>query len=576
MRTLILLIGIGLLGLPMRAQVTMEELAADYLIDADARSYGVAVGDYDNDLLEDLYISRDNAPNLLYHALPDGTFEEVAAAAGVDWAGRARSVLWADLDNDGFLDILVANTGQKNRYFHNLGDGTFEDRSLASGIGQFNYQTRSIHVADVNGDGLLDIYTANMLEPNELLINNGDGTFQDQCTMRNAQDFMIAMGAVFFDYDLDGDQDLYLTHDSYQANILYRNDGTGMFTDVSNLSGTNIASQGMGVDVGDVDNDGYPDIYITNLGDNTLLRNAGNGYFQNISALSGATDQGMGWGLTWWDADNDGRQDIYVANEYGFSPFPNLLYHNNGDNTFTDVAPGTDLESPYGGYGMATLDVNYDGRLDLVQINAGNAERNQLFVNRSDNENHWIRLQLEQPDLNRRAVGSRVRVTMPTGVQTDEVTVGSGYTSQNSYRLHFGLADQTAVDLQVFWANGDTSTFTGLAADHLYRLRPDTLPEILYPFGEPVNSTDINTPGQEVQLLTNPVQHELIGRWEGGLTGDVTLRILDAQGRVLLTQRFTRSSENTFRLAAGHLAPGAYWLHTQRGEHTQTIPFIKQ
>ena len=290
----------------MAAQIQFEELATDFGLAATGRSVGVAIGDYDNDQLEDIYVGRSGMPNLLYRALPDGTFEEVGELAGAALGGATRMVLWADLDNDGYLDILCGNSDGHNAYLRNNRDGTFTNLTEAAGLRLQPYRTRSINVADIDADGDLDIYTANLSEPNELFINDGTGQFTEECDARNTQDELIAMGAIFFDYDLDGDQDLYVTHDSYQPNKLFDNDGTGHFVEKGQFSGTAIAIQSMGVDVGDMDNDGDFDIYVTNLGANVLLRNTGIGFFQNSSFVSDIGDPGMGWGVTWLDADNDG------------------------------------------------------------------------------------------------------------------------------------------------------------------------------------------------------------------------------------------------------------------------------
>ena len=561
--------------LTLTAQVDFADVAAAYGLAAPGRSIGVAVGDYDNDGLEDIYVGRSGMPNLLYRALPDGTFESTGPAAGVAVSGNTRMVLWADLDNDGRLDLLRADTDGYNHYFHNNGDGTFTDRTEAAGLRAHAYRTRSINVADIDGDGDLDIYTANLLEPNELFINDGTGTFTDECDARNAQDELIAMGVVFFDYDLDGDQDLYVTHDSYQPNKLFENDGTGHFQEKGQFSGTAVAIQSMGVDVGDLDNDGDFDIYITNLGENVLLRNTGIGFFQNSSFVSGVTDGGMGWGTTWWDYNNDGWQDLYVANEYGFAPLPNVLYHNNGDNSFTEVSAGTVLESPFGGYGMATLDVDYDGRLELFQANNSLDVPNQLFANTGDSTSHWLRLQLEQDSLNRFAVGARVRVHTDDYLTTDAVTVGSGYASQNSYRLHFGLGQDSIVDVEVFWPNGDTTVYADLAADSLYRLRAGAAPEGLYPLGVPVSVSSAVATKQDFRIRQNPITTHLQLDAVLPVATPPVLTVYDATGRLVYREQLrgglTFETDGLANLPAGYYVCRLHWP-----DGTQALPLIKR
>ena len=573
MRSLIVLL---LLPFSLIGQIQFEEVAAGFGLDAAGRSVGVAVGDYDNDELEDIYVGRTGMPNLLYHALPDGTFEEVGAQSGTNLGGATRMVVWADLDNDGLLDILCGNSDGHNAYLRNNGDGTFTNRTEAAGLRLQPYTTRSINAADFDGDGDLDIYVANLSQPNELFINDGTGYFTDECDARNAQDELIAMGVICFDYDLDGDLDIYATHDSYQPNKLFENDGTGHFVEKGQFSGTGIAIQSMGVDVGDMDNDGDFDIYVTNLGANVLLRNTGIGFFQNSSFVSGVTDPGMGWGCTWLDVDNDGWQDLYVANEYAFAPVPNILYRNNSDNSFSDVSAGTVLESPNGGYGMATLDVNYDGRLELLQANLGNDQPNEVFLNTTENDHHWIRLQLEQDSLNRFAVGARVLVTTNEFVTTDGVFAGSGYASQNSHRLHFGLGADSLVDLRVFWPNGDTSDYLNVLADSLYRIRPGTAPQGIYPLGLPVTtSTTTMATTTPFSLQTNPVGNLLQLKGDasiGNETGQII--VVNASGATVATHtlgHLTLAPIDVANLPAGYYVCRLRW----RGG-TQALPFIKR
>ena len=557
-----------LLPLGLSAQV-FTEAAAAYGLASSGRCVGVAVGDYDGDEREDIYVGRSGMPSLLYRALPDGTFEEVTEAAGVSVTASIRMVLWADLDDDGRLDLLLGNSNGPNFYFHNDGDGTFSDRSAASGIGAVANKTRSLNVADIDGDGDLDLYTANVLEPNELFINDGTGVFTDECTLRNAQDELIAMGAIFFDYDLDGDQDLYVTHDSYQPNKLFENDGTGYFTERGQFSGTAVAIQSMGVDVGDMDNDGDFDIYVTNLGENVLLRNTGIGFFQNSSFVSGVTDNGMGWGTTWWDADNDSWQDLYVANEYLFAPVTNVLYRNKGDNSFENVSAGTALESPYSGYGMATLDVNYDGRLDLLQANNSTNDVNELFLNESDDDAHYLRLQLEQDSSNRYAVGARVRVHTDAHTLTEAVIIGSGYASQNSYRLHFGLATDSLVDVAVYWPSGDTTYYTNVAADSLYRIRPTGEPTGVYPLGAPPVATGVTGLSEAAfGIVQNPVSNRL--RLSGPIHLLRSAIIFDVTGRPVHRSRLTSGE-----ISVETLPPGVYVCRLAWPGGSHSLRFVK-
>ncbi|RMD73627.1 MAG: VCBS repeat-containing protein, partial [Bacteroidetes bacterium] len=342
------------------AQPAFVDLATQAGIAATGQNYGIAIADYDGDGYDDLYVTRRDGPNLLYHNLGNLQFEEVAGVAGVANAGVSSCAVWGDFDNDGWPDLLVTDRDADNVLYHNNGDGTFTDITAQAGVAEGS-KVRAALTADVNGDGWLDIYLARLGLENKLYLNNGDGTFTDYTAASGALDDQISMGAVFFDYDNDGDPDLYLTHDAHQPYILYQNDGTGHFTDVSAAAGVNYAGQGMGVCTGDINHDGWLDIYITNLSFNTLYLNNGDGTFTDISDAAGVTDPGMGWGCTFLDCDNDTWPDIYMANDSYFSPLPNVLYRNRGDLTFENISEGTPLASMFAGYAVAVADFDHNG-----------------------------------------------------------------------------------------------------------------------------------------------------------------------------------------------------------------------
>lgn len=533
------------------------------------RNYGVAFGDFDGDGGEDIYISRHNAPNLLYRAVGQGRFEEVAQAAGVAHAGTTTVSTFADIDNDGDLDLYLGNRDEDNILYRNNGDGTFTDISAVAGVNS-GFRTRAVLFGDVDRDGWVDLYVANMNAPNFLYHNNADGTFTNIIEQANAQDYGVAMGSLFFDYDNDGDLDLYLTHDANQPNILYRNDGSGHFENTSAYSGANIAAQGMGVDFADVNNDGYFDLYITNLYSNELLLNDGDGTFSLATAQAGVGDLGMGWGTVFLDYDNDGWTDLYAVNDYYFAPFYNVLYRNTGGGTFEAVGAGSPVESPLAGYGVAAGDVNADGFPDLVLANAGSNDGNQLLLNMAQGNNHFVKVQLEGTLSNRSAIGARVVVEAGGHRQMDEVCAGSGYASQNSFALHFGLGAAAVIDrLEIFWPSGEVEAYEGLAADQSYRFTETS--------GFVTAAPEEDTARLEGAVFPNPVSGTLQLRCRSHQAGRGQLSLLDIRGQVVWEKEVgVQAGWNSWPIDMRALSPGLYYLQGSGALAGQAFPVVRQ
>ncbi|MCI4670108.1 MAG: FG-GAP-like repeat-containing protein [Bacteroidia bacterium] len=429
-------------------------------------NYGVAIADYDKDGWEDIYLTRRPGANRLFKNI-GGSFVDVANSAGVDASVDTKIALWADFDNDGWLDLFLANRkGVDDMLYKNNGDGSFSDVSIQAGI-QHKGDPFAAITGDVDNDGYLDIYIAHFGGQNVLWRNNGNMTFTDITVQAGATSNLIAMGATFVDFDKDGDLDIYLTHDGYGPNIMYSNDGKGNFIDVAPGIGADIAAFGMGVDVGDINNDGWPDLYITNLYPNKLLLNKGNGAYQDITDSAGVGDPGMGWGAAFFDADNDGFQDIYFSNT---PAYPNILYKNNGDSTFSNISEGTVLSSQRGnGFGLASFDYNKDGRVDILLANSNDTVGVQLFRNDTENDFHWFAVKLNSNRLNNSAIGAKAEIFAGNHYAIDMVSGGSSWAAQHSPQLHFGLKNHTLIDsLVITWPDGEREIHVNLQVDQLF------------------------------------------------------------------------------------------------------------
>lgn len=450
-----------------------EEMTMPNNFNITGQNRGISIGDFNGDGLEDIYVSSLSGPNLLYKNLGNFQFEEVGALYGVNNRQSTNCSVWFDIDNDGDQDLYIANTFYPNTLYRNDGE-LFTDVTFEYGVGSIG-NAKSLHVADYDNDGYLDIYVAQFFDQNILFKNDRGKGFLDATAASGIDDTGRSLGAIFVDYDLDGDQDIYQTRDGIDQNLLFENNGDGTFSEISAELGLDYTGMGMGTDVADLNGDRYPDIYLTNLYENKLYHSKEGQGFDEVSTVSGVDDIGMGWSTFFFDCNNDGLQDIYLANDSyfgvnGISPIPNRLFINNGNNSFYFLSQLGREQNTYGSYGAATADFDLDGKIDIAIANHGAEDGNQLFKNTSPDRN-YIGIKLKGQQSNADGVGARVELYMGDKVKVDFVNAGSGYASQNSKRLHFGLGTTTAIDsLLVFWPSGIRQKVTDLAINQLHQI----------------------------------------------------------------------------------------------------------
>ena len=428
---------------------------------------GSAVGDYDNDGDQDLYVIG-YLRSLLYRNNGDGTFTDVTARAAVGNQGKwGSSGAWFDYDNDGLLDLIVVNyvdwteetnihcgeprpgyrsychpnkyRGQRPTLYRNQGGGVFEDRSLSSLIGK----------------------------------QAGN-----------------ALGVVCFDYDDDGWMDVFIANDSMQ-NYLYRNLGDGTFSDESFPAAVAFGENGepeagMGVDAADYDGDGRLDLYVTHLDFefDRLYRNTGDGSFEDVTfaaKLGYDTFPFSGFGVRFVDYDHDGRRDLFIVNGHVLDNIhlfhaetsyaePKLVFHNRGDGYENRTASlGADLSKPTVGRAAAFADYDNDGDIDvLVSNNGGQAE---LLRNDGGNRRHWLQVQLVGTRSNRDGVGARLRVSAGGLVQVDQRKGGMSYQAAHDPRVHFGLGESRKIDwIEVRWPSGIVDRVRNVEANRVVQI----------------------------------------------------------------------------------------------------------
>ena len=485
--------------------------------------------------------------------------QNISREIGLDKTSAGRGTAVFDLNGDGYLDVVIASNHAGMTVYRNNGDGTFRDASVGSGL-EYCYDTFAIAVGDYNNDGWDDLYvTRQGFYPGESVLyrNNGDGTFTDVTKEAGLQDWGTAFCAQWVDYDLDGRLDLFLTHnqgrlaDFAVPNRLFHNNGDGTFTDVTKAAGLSNVSPTIGGTWGDYDNDGYPDLFLSSgLGRAQLFHNNGDGTFTDVSAQAGVDEISLGFIALWCDYDNDGwldliqfvwspEDDVLYNLIHGKRPakgHPLILFHNNGDGTFTRKGQDLGLDECWGTMCANVGDYNNDGRLDLLLGNGAppmdRTEPPVLYEFQEDGKFHnvsfsaglphtgkghganfadlagdgrlcliiadggmypgdllttlvfrpetlpgnYLNVRLVGADSNRNAIGARLKLEAGGRSQHRAVDGGSGFGCL-PFEQHFGLSRIERVDsLEILWPSGLKQQFSNLPVNHTIRIvegRPD-------------------------------------------------------------------------------------------------------
>lgn len=460
---------------------TFTKITSGPFVTSDGDSRSVNWVDVNGDGFIDCMITNgptEGQDNFLYINNGTGGFTALTGDTIVKDNKPSDGATWADSDNDGDLDCFVVNWyNTKNLFYNNTRVGAFTQTQNAVETSGGYCETGSW--GDYDNDGLLDLYvtrSGGTLATNKNLLfhNEGGNVFTKVLTGTPVTDAFISRSVNWTDIDSDGDLDLFVTNEKDQNENLYRNDGAGVFTKLTNGPLLNDGGKTMSSNWGDYDNDGDLDVFLANdQGNDGLFRNDGQFNFTKITSDTVSNCGGNSFSSAWSDIDNDGDIDLYVTNSFGTTTlWPNFLFLNNGNGSFTRVgntAPATDLDWSYG---CAFGDYDNDGFEDLAVATCryNSVDRPDLLYHNDGNSNNWVTIKLVGTTTNKSAVGTKIRVKANINGnpvwQMRELSAQTSYCGQNDLRPHFGLGNATNIDsIKLEWLNGTVEYYTDITTN---------------------------------------------------------------------------------------------------------------
>lgn len=506
---------LGAIGIVSAGEVsiTLEEVGAQRGIGSYAMAQpmggGAAAADFDGDGDVDLFIPNEKlVPDQLYVNQGNGHFQESAAAVGLGSLVRSRTALWIDVDGDTDLDLIVAgdcqgspsgpgmpqcNAGVPMMRLYRQQSGVFTDITVGSGLEQDSSNMEDGHhrggmaAGDIDQDGDLDLYVATWYGSSRLYANDGTGHFTEITQSAGVDRPDAAQWQpVMFDVDGDGRIDIFVAVD-FTDNFLFMNQGNGQFLEQAEVAGVNRDWNDMGVAVGDYDNDGDFDLYVTQVygrepGEhNLLLRNdstPGNPLFVDMAVSAGVDDTSWGWGATFFDADLDGDLDLAVTNGFVNLVDASKMFRNDLGGTFTDVSDQCGFNDTLWGSSLVAFDAEGDGWLDLLQTSKIHPQPGplRLLHNATAPGRHYLTVVPRAASGNTHGIGAKVAINAGGLKQYRLLSAGISFLGQEPARAHFGLGDSNRIDeIKVSWPDGHETVRRSVVANAMLVIPADEL-----------------------------------------------------------------------------------------------------
>lgn len=561
---------------------------------------GAASFDYDSDGDEDIYIVGGQNPDGLFENDGNGFFTDVSLSTNISVLTESvttTSVVTGDIDNDGYREIFIGTIGANGTAFedikpnillqYNNSTGTFEDITQSSKLVDESFCMGG-HFFDSNQDGYLDLYLINYVavpkvlqegsevigfdhecHENKLYINNGDGTFSDLTAFYGLDKTACTLAATTSDLDWDGDPDLIIANDFgkwLEPNQLFQNEGEEFsYTNISQSSNTDAQMYGMGIAVGDYDEDLDMDFYVTNIGPNFFFENSGDMVFNDIAEIKGiqnaTTENGLnttGWGAILEDFNNDTYLDLFVANGYVYSAVDiddeiqnDEFFIGASDHSFTNLTTQSGIEFYGPSRGALKGDWNLDGKLDLITITNENlTQQTQNSINLHNNvttdNNSWVGFDLKGTTSNADAYGAKIILYADERAFLREVKGGDSHASQGSSKIHFGLGEIQEIDsIVIHWPSGLKETKEGLVTQKYHKIQ-EGLYSIISENDQILSGVNIYPNPSNVFINIDMYNNDLI---------PYQLRLFDSTGKKVLEQQVNKKSH---KVAIHEITSGIY------------------